>query len=82
MIFSSSLLARAGDELWEALKQLQPHLFKATVLMKLHQLREQAVHDFGKHLKVTDWDEGDWQKILRGKYLDIWIRTQLPVFYR
>jgi hypothetical protein len=56
------LLDQAGDEVWKTLNELQPHLFKATALVKLHQLREQAVHDFSKHLNANDWNEGAWQR--------------------
>ena len=56
------LLDTAGDELWTALKELDPHLFKATALLKLQELREQAVHDFRRHLKADDWDESKWQE--------------------
>ena len=56
------LLSQAGDELWIALNELSPHLFKATALVKLHQLREQAVNDFRKHLQANDWNEPAWQK--------------------
>jgi Domain of unknown function (DUF4263) len=55
------LLERAGDELWTALKELDPHLFKATALLKLQELREQAVHEFKEHLNADDWEEPDWQ---------------------
>jgi hypothetical protein len=56
-----SMLASAGDEVWTALKELNPYLFKATALVKLNEIREQAVHEFQKHLDANDWNEPSWQ---------------------
>jgi hypothetical protein len=52
----------ASDEFWEAIKELQPNLFRAVALTKLHELRENAVSEFRRHMAANDWAEGDWQK--------------------
>lgn len=51
----------ATDEFWEAVGRLQPYLFRAVALTKLHEIRETAVKDFERHLKTRDWEENDWQ---------------------
>lgn len=56
-------LVDSGDEdLWSTLAELQPNLFKALALTKLHEVRERAVAAFADHLAADDWDEGGWQR--------------------
>lgn len=50
-----------AEAFWEGLEQLSPDLFRAVSLMKLHQLREEAVHAFGQHMAAGDWAESAWQ---------------------
>lgn len=57
----TELLTEAGDDVWEALSQLHPNLFRAVALIKLHELREQAVQSFEEHLESGDWIEPHWQ---------------------
>ncbi|HSU15888.1 Shedu immune nuclease family protein [Longimicrobium sp.] len=51
----------AGDQLWELLSDLNPNLFRAVALAKLHEIREQAVVEFEVHLTAGDWSESEWQ---------------------
>lgn len=55
------LLTEAGEELWELLDELQPNLFRAVALAKLHQVRERAVAEFGRQLASNNWSEAEWQ---------------------
>src|SRR5207244_6989151 len=43
-----------SDEFWEAIKQLQPNLFRAVALTKLHELREYGVAEFRQHMTAND----------------------------
>lgn len=52
----------APEEFWDAIRELQPNLFRAVALTKLHEIRENAVNEFDKHLEANDWCEGEWQK--------------------
>jgi hypothetical protein len=54
--------AEASDEFWEAIMELRPNLFRAVALTKLHELRENAVAEFRRHMAANDWAEADWQK--------------------
>ncbi|MDF2439248.1 MAG: hypothetical protein JWN98_232 [Abditibacteriota bacterium] len=51
-----------GEELWQALEELHPNLFRAIALVKLHELRERAVAQFEAHLTASDWSEEQWQQ--------------------
>ena len=55
------LTQQASEEFWDAIQQLQPCLFQAVALTKLHQIREEAVSAFQAHLAANDWSEGRWQ---------------------
>ncbi|MEO6908374.1 MAG: Shedu immune nuclease family protein [Abditibacteriaceae bacterium] len=55
------LLDEASDDVWEVLTELHPNLFRAIALVKLHEVREQAVEEFEEHLISNDWDEPHWQ---------------------
>lgn len=55
------LLKDASEDFWQILDDLQPDLFRAVALAKLHEVRERAVAEFERHLEADDWDEGDWQ---------------------
>ncbi len=52
---------RDSEEFWEAIRQIQPNLFKAVALTKLHEIREDAVKTFERQLSAGTWSEGDWQ---------------------
>ena len=52
---------QASEEFWDAIEQIQPNLFRAVALTKLHEIRETAVLEFEHRLNSGDWDEGDWQ---------------------
>ena len=52
----------ASEELWDAIEKLQPYLFRAVALTKLHEIREDAVNEFKQKLATGDWGEGEWQK--------------------
>lgn len=55
-------LLEGGDEnIWNALAEIQPDLFKAVLVTKLHELREAAVNIFHEELERDSWTEGDWQ---------------------
>jgi hypothetical protein len=56
------LTEEASDEFWDAIQELQPYLFRAVALTKLHEIRENAVNEFQGHLEADDWSEGEWQK--------------------
>jgi hypothetical protein len=56
------LLQEGNDELWNEIAEVQPSLFRALMLQKLHELREQAVRVFGAHLEAGDWSEDNWQE--------------------
>jgi Domain of unknown function (DUF4263) len=56
------LTEEASDEFWDAIQELQPYLFRAVALTKLHEMRENAVNEFQGHLEADDWSEGEWQK--------------------
>lgn len=56
------LVARGEQGIWEALTELQPDLFKAVLVTKLHELREQAVQTFEEQLARDQWAEDDWQE--------------------
>ena len=56
------LTEEASDEFWDAIQALQPYLFRAVALTKLHEVRENAVKAFSEHLKADNWSEGKWQK--------------------
>lgn len=55
------LLTEAGEDFWQVLEDLQPDLFRAVALAKLHEARERAVAEFERKLESKVWDEGDWQ---------------------
>jgi hypothetical protein len=55
------LTEEASDEFWDAIQELQPYLFRAVALTKLHEMRENAVNEFQGHLEADDWSEGEWQ---------------------
>jgi hypothetical protein len=55
----------AGEEFWDVLSTLQPNLFRAVALTKLHEIREQAVAEFESHLNRNDWTEDDWQAFFK-----------------
>jgi hypothetical protein len=55
------LLEEGNDELWNEIAEVQPSLFRALMLQKLHELRELSVAAFEQHLKEDDWSEDDWQ---------------------
>ncbi|WP_143206347.1 Shedu immune nuclease family protein [Singulisphaera sp. GP187] len=52
---------QASEEFWDAIEQIQPNLFRAVALTKLHEIRENAVKTFENQLISGDWNEGDWQ---------------------
>jgi hypothetical protein len=56
-----AMTEQASEEFWDALEQIQPNLFRAVALTKLHEIRENAVKTFEEKLTSGDWDEGDWQ---------------------
>jgi hypothetical protein len=53
---------QASEEFWDAVEQIQPNLFRAVALTKLHEIRERAVKTFERQLSSGNWSEGDWQK--------------------
>lgn len=55
------LLEEGDEELWNEIAQLQPNLFRALALSKLHTIREEAVAEFEEHLHADDWTEPEWQ---------------------
>lgn len=55
------LTEEASEEFWNAVQELQPSLFRAIALTKLHELREQAVKTFQERLNKGDWTEPAWQ---------------------
>lgn len=59
------LLNEAGDDVWQALKELQPDLFRAIALLKLHEIREKAVEEFETHLEANDWSESHWHQFFK-----------------
>lgn len=59
------LLEEGNEELWDELAEVQPSLFKALMLNKLHELREEAVLAFQTHLEAGDWDEDRWQEFFQ-----------------
>jgi hypothetical protein len=56
------LLREDSDEIWNALEEIQPDLFKAALVNKLHQVREAAVQEFGEQLNRDEWSESNWQE--------------------
>jgi hypothetical protein len=56
------LTERSSDEFWEAVQKLEPYLFQAVALTKLHEVRERAVLEFYEHLEAEDWKEAAWQR--------------------
>lgn len=56
------LLAEAGEEFWQLLEDLQPDLFRAVALSRLHEVREQAIIEFERQLTSGEWAEPDWQR--------------------
>jgi hypothetical protein len=55
------LLEDSDEEFWNVLGELQPDLFKAVALAKLHEVRETAVKTFAAQLDSGEWSEDDWQ---------------------
>lgn len=56
------LLEGGDEEVWNALAELQPDLFRAVLVMKLHEVREGAVHVFAGELERDEWSEDQWQE--------------------
>lgn len=54
-----------AEEFWDVLSTLQPNLFRAVALTKLHEIREYAVAEFESHLNRNDWTEDDWQAFFK-----------------
>jgi hypothetical protein len=56
-------LLEGGDEdIWSALSELQPNLFRALLVHKLNDLREQSVAQFEYELQRGEWSEDGWQE--------------------
>lgn len=55
------LVEDGDEEIWAALGELQPNLFRAVALTKLQEVREEAIREFEEHLTKDDWIEPSWQ---------------------
>jgi hypothetical protein len=64
------LLIEAGEDFWQILEDLQPDLFRAVALAKLHEVREHAIAEFERRLKAAEWAEDDWQEFFE---VNTWI---------
>jgi hypothetical protein len=60
------LTEQSSDEFWDAVQKLEPYLFQAVALTKLHEVREKAVLEFYEHLEAEDWTEDVWQHFFAG----------------
>lgn len=54
-------MLQSGDDFWTLIESLQPDLFTAAAVARIHQERVRAVDEFDYHMAVQDWAESDWQ---------------------
>ena len=73
------LTERSSDEFWDAIHKLEPNLFQAVALTKLHEIRETAVQEYDEHLKADDWGEGDWQAFFENNTSIFGLPARLPL---
>ncbi len=59
------LLEREGEQLFDVIDELQPDLFTAAAVNKVHQNRRRVVEEYDKELGKMRWSEDDWDAFFR-----------------
>lgn len=54
-------MLESGEDFWALLESLEPDLFTAAAIARLHQQRVDAVAMFEEHMRDRDWPEAAWQ---------------------
>jgi hypothetical protein len=60
-----NLLEQEGEQVFDIIDELQPDLFTAAALNKLHNNRRRAVEGFEKELGSAQWSEEQWDVFFR-----------------
>jgi hypothetical protein len=60
-------MLQSGDAFWALLESLQPDVFTAAAVARVHQTRVRAVNDFAHHMEAGDWSESDWQSFFEAE---------------
>jgi hypothetical protein len=60
-----NLLEREGEQLFDVINELQPDLFTAAAVNKVHQNRRRVVEEYEKELGEMRWSEEDWDSFFR-----------------
>lgn len=60
-----SLLNREGEQFFDMVNELQPDLFTAAAVSKVHQDRCRVVEEFEEELSEMRWSEEDWDSFFR-----------------
>lgn len=55
-------MLESGGEFWALLESLEPDLFTAAAIARLHQQRVGTVALFEQHVRDRDWPEATWQE--------------------
>ncbi len=61
----SRLIEKGGDDFFDLVSELEPDLFEAAALTKLHRRRRSIVNKFEEELQKQEWSEEDWDEFFR-----------------
>ncbi len=61
----SRLIEKEGNNFFDLVSELEPDLFEATALTKLHRRRRDTVDKFEEELQKRSWSEEDWDQFFR-----------------
>jgi hypothetical protein len=61
----NKLLEQEGEDFFEEVNKLQPDLFEAAAIAKVHRGRRKTVEEFAKALETMRWTEEEWDTFFR-----------------